>query len=284
MSASPVYVGKASIALEKKKDSRWALYAIEAWGLGMFMISACAFTILLEHPAFPFKALIPVPIVRRWLMGVAMGSTAVAIIYSHWGKKSGAHINPSVTLTMYSMGKIGGADAAWYVLFQTLGGTLAVYLFKIFLPAYISHPYVNYVVTVPGAAGATVAFALEFLISFILMFTVLFVSNHRQLKDYTGYFAGFLVMCYVTFEAPFSGFSMSPARTLASAIPSGVWNDLLGYMIFPPLAMWSAGRVYQSTFWTKIEAQIEEATHLECIYEPHRHHNAHWQSSKKETA
>lgn len=36
-------------------------------------------------------------------MGIAMGLTAIAIIYSPWGKQSGAHINPVVTLTFYPL-------------------------------------------------------------------------------------------------------------------------------------------------------------------------------------
>ena len=74
----------------------WPEYLIEAAGLGFFMISACSFAVALEHPASPLKELIPwFP--RRALMGLAMGATNVAIVYSPWGKRSGAHINPAMT-------------------------------------------------------------------------------------------------------------------------------------------------------------------------------------------
>ena len=73
---------------------------MEAWGLGIFMVSACLFTILIEHPDVWVVHLIPSAFVRRVLIGIAMGSTAMGIIYSPWGKKSGAHMNPAVTLTM----------------------------------------------------------------------------------------------------------------------------------------------------------------------------------------
>ncbi|MGH7900958.1 MAG: aquaporin family protein, partial [Thermodesulfobacteriota bacterium] len=81
--------------------SHWPEYIIEAAGLGLFMISACSFTILIEHPDSPFRQLIGDPLIRRFLIGIAMGLTAIGIIYSPWGKQSGAHINPSVTLTFY---------------------------------------------------------------------------------------------------------------------------------------------------------------------------------------
>jgi glycerol uptake facilitator-like aquaporin len=76
--------------------------------LGLFMISAFAFGTILEHPVSPVHQAIPNQLLRRLLMGLAMGLTAIAIIYSPWGKQSGAHINPSTTLTFFRLGKVGG--------------------------------------------------------------------------------------------------------------------------------------------------------------------------------
>jgi hypothetical protein len=84
----------------------------------------------------------------------------------------------------------------------------------------IEHPAVNYVVTVPGFAGAGIAFAAEACISFGLMLVVLIVSNHTKLNAWTGVFAGVLVASYITVEAPLSGMSMNPARSFASALPA----------------------------------------------------------------
>jgi aquaporin Z len=55
-------------------------YAIEAALLGAFMISACSFGVLLEHPDSPVHRAIADPVLRRLLMGLAMGETAVSII------------------------------------------------------------------------------------------------------------------------------------------------------------------------------------------------------------
>ena len=59
-----------------------------------------------------------------------MGLTAVGIISSPWGQRSGAHMNPAVTLTFLSLGKIAAWDALFYVLAQFAGsltGSLACY-------------------------------------------------------------------------------------------------------------------------------------------------------------
>ena len=90
----------------------WPEYLMEAGLLGAFMVSACVFGALYEFPQSPVHQSIMSGFLRRLLMGVSMGLTAIAIIYSPWGKQSGAHINPSVTLTFFRLGKIKFWDAA----------------------------------------------------------------------------------------------------------------------------------------------------------------------------
>ena len=67
----------------------WPEYLMEAAGLGQFMISACMFAALLGHPASPVSQFVDSPLVRRLCMGMAMGLTAMGIIYSPWGQQWG---------------------------------------------------------------------------------------------------------------------------------------------------------------------------------------------------
>ena len=202
----------------------WPEYLMEAAGLGCFMISACLFTALLEYPGSPVRKAISDPVVRRVLIGVAMGATAVALIYSPWGQRSGAHLNPSVTLTFLSPGKIAGWDAFFYVIAQFAGGLAGVALGDLLLGNALRHSAVNYVVTVPGGGDATTAFWAEFLISWLLMISVLLVSNSKAFSRLTGLVAGTLITIYVACEAPLSGMSMNPARTFGSALPAHQWT------------------------------------------------------------
>src|SRR5262245_43885472 len=196
----------------------WPEYLMEAAGLGLFMLSACLFATLLHHPASPVAQLIQPPLLRRFLIGLAMGLTAISIIYSPWGKQSGAHLNPSVTLTFFRLGKVAPWDALWYILAQFVGGILGVGLAALLLRPYVADPTVNYVVTAPGRFGPWVAFVAEVLISFVLMSVVLRVSNNRTLNRFTGLCAGLLVATYITLEAPLSVSSMNPARTFGPAL------------------------------------------------------------------
>ena len=104
----------------------WPEYLMEAAGLGIFMVSASVFTILLYHPASPALQVLHEEFPRRVFMGLSMGLTAVGIIYSPWGKRSGAHLNPAVTLTFFRLGKVAPWDAAFYVIAQFAGGVAGV--------------------------------------------------------------------------------------------------------------------------------------------------------------
>lgn len=219
---------------------------MEALGLGLFMISACVFTVLLEHPASAVRNAIDDPFVRRCIIGLAMGLTAVALIYSPWGKRSGAHLNPAVTFAFWRLGKIENWDALFYTAAQFVGGTLGVLLCAALLgPMLVADEAIRYAVTVPGTPGPWVAFAAELVIAFGLMLTVLLVSNVKSLNAYTGIFAGALVALYITFEAPLSGMSMNPARTVASALPGQIWTHAWVYFTAPLLGMMVAAEVYR---------------------------------------
>jgi len=222
----------------------WPEYLCEAAELGLFMISAGLFTILLHHPKSPVISLIPSEFLRRMLTGIAMGGTAIALVFSPLGKRSGAHFNPAVTLTFWRLGKVKNWDAVFYIFAQFIGGILGVLAVAFFARMALAHPAVNYVATLPGSRGVWFAFIAELIIAFILMSTVLRVSNTPHLARYTGIFAGLLVASFITFESPLSGMSMNPARTFSSAVVGQLWTGLWIYLTAPVLAMQLAAWVY----------------------------------------
>lgn len=222
----------------------WPEYMMEGAQLGIFMLSAGIFTALFEWPTSPLTTGIPSEFVRRWLIGIAMGATAVGLIYSPWGKRTGAHMNPAVTLTFLRLGKIPVVDALYYIVGQFVGGLAGALLMVWLMGSYFTESPVSYVVTVPGPDGWVPALLGEFGTAVIMMTMIMFVSNTPRIANWTGVFAGILIMCYVTFEAPLSGFGMNPARTFASSLPSGNWTALWIYFIAPPLGMLLGAQIY----------------------------------------
>ena len=251
----------------------WPEYAMEGALLGLFMVSACVFGTLLESPSVPVRDAVPDAGVRRGLMGIAMGLTAVALIYSPWGARSGAHMNPAVTATFLRLGKVARTDAVFYGLFQVLGGLAGVWISAWLLGPALREAPVRYVVTVPGMWGQAAAFAAETGITFGLMAVILWASNHASWSRWTGILAGVLIAVYITIEAPVSGTSMNPARTLASALPAGSWEGLWLYFVAPPLGMLLAAEAYvrapraRSVFCAK----LHHAARVRCIFCQHQH-------------
>lgn len=246
----------------------WPEYLMEAAELGLFMISACSFGVLLDYPNSPVHQAIPDPFVRRILTGLAMGLTAIAIIYSPWGKQSGAHFNPSVTLTFLRLGKIKPYDAFFYIFAQFAGGIAGVLISAAVFGSLLADPAVNYVATVPGAAGPMAAFVAEVVITFILMSVILRVSNNQRIAAFTGLCAGILVAAYIITEAPLSGMSMNAARTLGSAFSAHTWDTLWIYFTAPLIGMLAAAQIYLTAKAKRVVscAKLHHQNNKRCIF------------------
>jgi aquaporin Z len=246
----------------------WPEYAIEALLLGLFMVSAGVFSTLLEAPGSPLREALPDPTLRRVLVGVAMGATSTALVYSPLGKRSGAHMNPALTLAYVRLGKVTPRDAAGYALAQLAGGLAGVCLVAAFLGGAFREAPVSWVATLPGVAGPWLAFVAELAISFVMMSAVLVATNVPRLAPYTGVICGSLVATYIALEAPISGMSMNPARTLASGLPSGQFGGLWVYLLAPPLGMLLAAQlVLTCGAGSRVHcAKLDHAANHRCIF------------------
>lgn len=244
----------------------WPEYLMEAAGLGVFMISAGVFATVLEYPGSVIHHFLPDAFFRLVLMGIAMGLTAVNIFYSPWGKRSGAHINPAVTLTFLRLGKVKSWDALFYVFFQCLGGLAGVFMVRVVIGNAFTDLPVHYAVTAPGKAGVITAFWVETLIAFLMMTMVLISSNHKKLSKYTSIIAGIMVALYIITTGPISGFSMNPARSLASALPANSWVGFWIYLVAPFMGMLTAAELYKLSGKQVACAKFHHHNGQRCIF------------------
>ena len=241
---------------------------IEGLCLGMFMISACTFAALLEHPASPVRMSLTNADLRRFLGGIAMGLTAVLLIYSPLGRRSGAHMNPATTLTFFRLGKVAPWDAVFYVISQFVGGLLGTLAAFLVLGQTLAHSNVNFAITRPGMQGIVAAFAAEVFITFLLMTVILNISNSQKYARFTGLAAGIMVMLFITFEAPFSGMSMNPARSFASDFVGMQWQSIWIYFTAPVIGMLTAAEVFVRTrgLHSVICAKLNHSGNARCIF------------------
>lgn len=246
--------------------ARWPEYLAEAAALGIFMISASCFTALLEHYRSPLLTFLPDPLARRALMGVAMGATAAAIIYSPLGARSGAHMNPSVTLAFVRLGRITRADAAFYLTAQFIGGILGMAAAFAVLGRVLSEPAVHFVQTRPGEAGVAAALVAELVISFTTFSVLLRVASRPATMRLAGLAAGVLVMVNITVEAPLSGMSMNPARTFGPALLAGQFDALWIYFLAPPLGMLLAAEWFRRGSRPAPCPRLNHTSGVPCIF------------------
>jgi aquaporin Z len=247
MRAMPIRIVTGKKGWEQMKASykkNWRHYLQEAFGLAIFMISACFFGAMLFSEKSTWYHAIPNGFMRNMLMGVAMGATALFIFYSPWTAPSGSQINPAVTLTFLRLNKMCRYDVMFFIIFQIIGGTIAVYIMQLLMGSILTDAPVNSAATVPGKYGIIGALITELVIAFVTMSIVLFTTNNNKLKKITRILAGCLVCTWVIVAAPMSGFGMNPARSLASAIPSGVWTAFWIYFIIPLTGMLLAAELY----------------------------------------
>jgi aquaporin Z len=123
------------------------------------------------------------------------------------------------------------------------------------------------VATSPGPAGQAAAFGGELVISSLLMTTVLLVSATRHLARFTGAAAATLVALFIVVEAPLSGMSMNPARTLGSALfahSPALWI----YFTAPPLGMLVGAEVFLRVTRHAIVrcAKLHHTSGVRCIF------------------
>ncbi|MCG8420686.1 MAG: aquaporin [Proteobacteria bacterium] len=220
-------------------------YLMEAAGLGLFMVSAAVFGTLIWHPSLPLSDSLGVELIRLLVMGTAMGLTAIGLIYSPWGKRSGAHLNPAVTLTMMRLRRIAPWDGFFYIVAQFLGGLAGVLLVSVVASRVLAAPELWYVPTVPGHAGTLAALFIETAMAAGLMAMVLVTGESKKLSSLTGVFAGIFLTTYITLGAPISGMSINPARTIASALPSGMWTAVWIYFVGPLVGMVLVGEIFR---------------------------------------
>lgn len=207
------------------------LYAAEFAGTAMLVAVGLSFVILLMAPGSPMAVLLPDAPLRRATTGFLFGSTGALVAYSHLGRISGAHINPAVTFAFWLEGRLGWRDAAGYVLAQCMGGVAGA---AVLLAWGGLGRSVAFGATVPAAGAPPWAPLLGEAWCTAALVALLFVmAAHRRTQRFTPLVNPPLFAFLAWLEAPLSGTSANPARSLGPAVVADVWHGFWIYVAGP---------------------------------------------------
>ncbi len=159
-------------------------------------------------------------------IGLTFGAIVMAMIYT-FGKISGAHINPAVTLGFALTDRFDRKLVPGYIIAQLLGAFLASFTLAFLFPT-----NEKLGATLPFGSWQQ-SFILEIILTYFLMLVIIFVSQNKQISILTGAAVGAVVMLEATFAGPITGASMNPARSIAPAIVSGNITHLWIYIVAP---------------------------------------------------
>jgi aquaporin NIP len=158
------------------------------------------------------------------------GLVVMVLVYSV-GHISGAHFNPAVTVAFATCGRFPWKQVPSYAVAQVLGSTLASLTLRVVFGGATAREH--FFGTAPSGSDAQ-AVALEFVISFYLMFVVSGVAtDNRAIGELAGLAVGATVLLNVLFAGPITGASMNPARTLGPAIVAGRYRSIWVYVVGP---------------------------------------------------
>ncbi|MGI4886637.1 MAG: MIP/aquaporin family protein [Janthinobacterium lividum] len=225
----------------------WPYYLVEAAGPAIFLVVSSATAVVFYHPNSRVEqALGPSEMLHRTGLALVIAALIMAMAYSPWGKRSGAHFNPAVTLGFWQLGHIRTADALWYVLFQFAGALAAGFAMFHLLQPWFGYPAIHYNLTRPiaGGYGWLWALAAEIGISAVFMLVLLQALHSARLKEWVGALAGLMLAVFIVFESPVSGMSLNPARSTGTAVAAQLSPSLWIYFVGPLAAMWAMAVLY----------------------------------------
>jgi MIP family channel proteins len=189
------------------------------------------------------------------LVGVAFahGLVILGFVYAY-GHLSGTHVNPAVTLSVWTAGKMDAGRALSYIVFQIAGGIVAALALSWVLGGTgtglgvtsLAHglQIKDATINVTPAIGVVV----EAILTFFLANAVLNCAVSGKAGNLAGVGIGLTLTFCILMGGPLTGASLNPARSIGPAIATGNFTDLWVYLVGPALGGVAAGLLYKFVF------------------------------------
>lgn len=217
-------------------------------GTALLVFAGLSAVIFDFAPASPAAGLLRNPWTLRLLTGLLFGGVGALLAISPVGRISGAHLDPVLSWAFWLAGSLTAGDAALYTVAQCVGAVAGALALQPVWGA--TGAAVHFGATLP-TGGTLLAIVGEVGVTFALVGLILFFSGRPALRRFTPAAIPPLVALLVAFEAPWSGTSMNPARSLGPALVANragvLWIYLLGPALgaaLAALAVVESGRVH----------------------------------------
>ena len=205
----------------------------ELAGTALLVVVGLSFVILDFGHGSPVTEVLPSAAARRALTGGLFGATGMTIALSPVGRVSGAHINPVVSLAFWAEGALPGRTLIGFVVSQFTGAVVGAVPLLLWGQRGAS---VSYGATAPGRSGIGPAFGGEVVTTFAMVLIVLAMVAHPRLRAHTPLVFPPLYCFMVWAEAPLSGTSTNPARSLGPDVVALAANSYWLYVVAPAAA------------------------------------------------
>ena len=195
----------------------------------------------------------PIPLICGSSSGFIL--TAVICLFA---RISGAHVNPAFTVGLAYLSRFPWSAVPGYLLAQ-LAGSTAGGLTVLWLAGDVASVGAN----IPNAElgiSASGALALEAILSFIMMMTILLCGDVEDGRIQPGAIRiGAIVGIEVWLFGPIGGAAMNPARAFGPYLARGDWQNYWIYVAGPLAGIMAAAAIYRkAAAWTEQRAQTSK--------------------------
>jgi aquaporin Z len=227
--------GAALVRVTRKPPEggwHWAPWLCEYAGTAVLLSGGLSAVFLDFGPSSPIAAHLPSTSARLLVTGLLFAGTGSLVALSPLGRRSGAHLNPAVTLAFWTQRKVHPHDLAGYIVSQLLGAFTACLGLRL---AWGHTARVLHLgATQPGHGFSGIdAAVLEMFMTAALILMIFFLTSGARTARWTPLGNWLLVASLVWQGAPYTGTSLNPARSIAPALLAPERAHLWVYLAGP---------------------------------------------------
>jgi len=210
----------------------WGPWACEFLGTAILLLGGLSAVFLDFGPSSPIAPHLASHSARLLLTGLLFAGTGSLVALSPLGRRSGAHLNPAVTLAFWTQHKVHPHDLAGYVISQVLGALAACAVLRV---AWGHTARVLHLgATQPGHGFTPLdAATLEMLMTASLVLMIFLMTSSVRTARWTPLGNWLLVATLVWQGAPYTGTSLNPARSIGPALLAPELASLWVYLVGP---------------------------------------------------